>query len=567
MVMKKGETLAMTIILLFSTILCVSGTVSAEDSEILIDSAVEWNDDQTVSGIYRIIEGGSLTISDAVLSMESGSSIIVETGGLLDVNNAELNALEPPTGLAGYRYWDAVNRSAILIPGSDYDSAFSATFHAPDGGSFYGGLAYVGDDETGIGTNGSEFTLEFDDTINDIWIGMIGLGQNPVSVSSVTLTPELGNPITHDAIDMQYRNMMALGDSGFTISVSGTMDLEDSTIYGGEIIVNGSATIHDSNIVVTGPIIADSIDSDVMITGTTMFNMSKDDHDVRLHAKSQFHWGDEATGSGGHTDRWERRISNQQVQFDAIEVLFRIIDMGPDEIISSIYFSNEEGIGMVDSGNERVVEIGWADGSVWTEIAEIEIVEYRTAWNWDEDMDNYGGDFIPLTWDPIIVVDSNIPNIQWVSLEYSNTDDRASLNAGVGMLATIANRGSASAVVYLGCDITETGVDTNVGSYPGGEKIDPNTEVTIQFSWRHNAEEEVGITCEILTPTQLVEDDAFGGGSASAESITWYQPGDNEDGSILPIVIALLIGASVTGYAFFRMSKQSDSDDEEDMLY
>ncbi len=560
--MSKGQSLTMSIILLFSLIIGIPQVVNAEDGEILIDSAVEWADDQTVSDNLRIVNGGSLTISSAVISMEDDTKIIVEEGGELNINSSEVNALNPPTELRGYGYWDEENRSAILIPGSDYDGDFSVTFHAPDGESFYGGLAYIGGSEQ-IDINGSEFTIELNESVDDIWVGLIGIGNKQVCVSSITITPDMGNEITYDAIDMPFRNMMAKGDAGFSISISGNIDIQDSTIYGGEIIVDGSALIHNSNIVSTGPIIAESIDSNVSITGTTGFNLSKDDHDVLLHAKSQFHWGDEATGSGGHTDRWERRISNQQVQFDAVNVLFRVINMGPGEITSSTYISDGNGIGQIDSGAERVVEIGWADGSVWTENAEIEIVEYRTGWNMDPDLDNYGGDFIPLTWDPIIVISSNIPYIEWVTLEFNNTEEQAALGIGVEMAATITNQGTASAVFFLSCEITETEVSTSVApTFPGGEKIDPGAEVTIDFTWRHNAEGDAGITCEILTPSQLVDDDAFGGGSASSASINWYQP-DDDEGSAIPIIIALLIGAAITGFASYRMMQRTNSDDEE----
>ena len=89
--------------------------------------------------------------------------------------------------------------------------------------------------------------------------------------------------------------------------------------------------------------------------------------------------------------------------------------------------------------------------------------------------------------------------------------------------------------------------------------------MTIQFSWHHNAEEEVGITCEILTPTQLVEDDAFGGGIASSTQITWFDAEDG-DGSIIPIVAAIFIAVAGMAAFLLRISKKSQ-DEDEDMLF
>ncbi len=76
--MSKGQSLTMSIILLFSLIIGIPQVVNAEDGEILIDSAVEWADDQTVSDNLRIVNGGSLTISSAVISMEDDTKIIIE---------------------------------------------------------------------------------------------------------------------------------------------------------------------------------------------------------------------------------------------------------------------------------------------------------------------------------------------------------------------------------------------------------------------------------------------------------------------------------------------------------
>ncbi|HJL64700.1 MAG TPA: hypothetical protein QGF70_03845, partial [Candidatus Thalassarchaeaceae archaeon] len=80
----------MSIILLFSLIIGIPQVVNAEDGEILIDSAVEWADDQTVSDNLRIVNGGSLTISSAVISMEDDTKIIVEEGGELNINSSEV---------------------------------------------------------------------------------------------------------------------------------------------------------------------------------------------------------------------------------------------------------------------------------------------------------------------------------------------------------------------------------------------------------------------------------------------------------------------------------------------
>ena len=417
-----------------------------------------------------------------------------------------------------------------------------------------------------IDINGSGFTISFDENTGDVWVGLMGYSHSSVLLASLTLTPEAGNSAEILATDLTYRNLMAHGSPGFVIEVAGELDSEDSTIFGGEITVQGSATLHDTAVERSAPILLTTESSTMVLSGMTSFTESRDDHDVRANAQADLHWGDEVVGTGGLTDRWERRLADQQLEFDAIGVFFRIQDMGPMEQTSALFISDSNGVGLINGGVERVVEIGWADGSIWTESATIEIVEYRTAWNMDSDMDDYGGDMIPLTWDLTIVIDSNTPLIEWVSVEYAETTELASINGGVAMLATIANRGSAPAVVYIACDIAQTDEAADIGGWRG-ERIDPGAEVTIQFPWRNAIEGQFSLECRILTPTQLVDENAFGGGTITSDEVTWYDPGDDDGGSIIPIIIVLLLSCVMMGFFVLRMIAKPLEDDEDDIQF
>ena len=563
--MKRFQSSLLTTVMLMSMLSIGLSNAAAESPDIVIDSTVEWVDDDSIDTIVRIVDGGDLTINGAKISMQEGSGFIIEAGGILILDNAELNAENPPTGLAGFGYWDEVNRSSILVRGSDYDSSFEATFHAPEGGSFYGGQAQVEGGEA-IDINGSEFTISFDENTGDVWVGLMGYSHSSVLLASLTLTPEAGNSAEILATDLTYRNLMAHGSPGFVIEVAGELDSEDSTIFGGEITVQGSATLHDTAVERSAPILLTTESSTMILSGMTSFTESRDDHDVRANAQADLHWGDEVVGTGGLTDRWERRLADQQLEFDVIGVFFRIQDMGPMEQTSALFISDSNGVGLINGGVERVVEIGWADGSIWTESATIEIVEYRTAWNMDSDMDDYGGDMIPLTWELTIVIDSNTPLIEWVSVEYAETTELVSINGGVAMLATIANRGSAPAVVYIACDIAQTDEAADIGGWRG-ERIDPGEEVTIQFPWRNAIEGQFSLECRILTPTQLVDEYAFGGGTITSDEVTWYDPGDDDGGSIIPIIIVLLLSCVMMGFFVLRMIAKPLEDDEDDIQF
>ena len=145
------------------------------------------------------------------------------------------------------------------------------------------------------------------------------------------------------------------------VDIDGDADIADSPFLGCEVAVNGTLTLHSTALDRTGPLFVNA-DGEITLSGSTSFAMSTDDHDVRAHAKADLYWGDDVIGSGGFTDRWERIMGPQIVEFDAVGVLFRILDFGPQETTSSTFFSDENGVGLIDGGQPRTVEIGWADG-------------------------------------------------------------------------------------------------------------------------------------------------------------------------------------------------------------
>lgn len=570
--MKTSRPIFLAMILMFSIASANVLSVSAQNSEIVVDSQIEWIEDRALEENLRIVSGGELTINGLSMTISDGVSVIVEEGGILNVRESSIKSENPPSGLAGYGYWEDPDRSAVLIPGSDFGASFSATFFAPEGYSFYGGQA-IPEGSDPVDTNGSQFTLQFDENTENIWVGLVAYGHQEVRLASVTLTPDVGSAVSYDAIDLESRNMKGLDTDSETclVDIDGDADIADSSFLGCEVVVNGTLTLHSTALDRTGPLFVNA-DGEITLSGSTSFAMSTDDHDVRAHAKANLYWGDDVIGSGGFTDRWERIMGPQIVEFDAVEVLFRILDFGPQETTSSTFFSDENGIGLIDGGKPRTVEIGWADGGVWTESATIDIISYETAWNPQADHDNdgqpdsgighYGGDLIPLTWDEVIVIDDNVPYIEFVSVDYQTPAESVSRGSGgVGMMATIANRGTASAIVYFTCDVTETGLGAQMTSFPGG-LVEAGEEVTIQFSWSNSDVDNASLTCEILTPTQLANEDAFGGGTASSEQITWINAEDDDEGTLLPVIIAFVIAVLGMAAFFFRMTKSSDEDEE-----
>jgi len=345
------------------------------------------------------MDGGVLTIRDTLVDL--ACNITVDEGGILNLDNSMLecgiwdepgipDGMACGNGLMGYGYWDEESRASFRVPNDGIEGDFTMTMHSVGGVSYYGGQAFVGDSEP-ISLNGSSHTFEFSDVDDEeIWIGLIGYGQSSISVSEVII--EVGNSeIVIEGVHLDRMNMMAAGPRGSEIVVNGIMSMSSSYLTGAKLTIgeNGSLVSNDSSFDRVGPIISLGDGSVVRITNST-FSNSLDDHDVRGTGFSEITW-ENSNGSGGFTDRWERRIVDQKVVFDSKGVVFKVNGMGVAESTSFESFSDDSGEALVNGGGERVVEVGWSNGTIWSESATIEIISYRTGWNPDgSGIDDYG---------------------------------------------------------------------------------------------------------------------------------------------------------------------------------
>jgi hypothetical protein len=529
----------------------ISGNVLGQDGEIiLIDSDVTWVEDDFLEGNLKIINGGKLTISNSELTISSGSSIEVDEGGKLIIDNSTLLSENMPTGLIGYGYCDSYNRSALIIHGENYDNDFEVIIEASYGTSFNGASAYIGEEI--ILLNGTEFSYSFNNQDGIVEIGLQGYGcTTPVSISKVKIRHgEL--IIEYNAIQMDYRNMKATGERNYEIHVSGMFYSYNSNIMGAKIKSTGEINLIDTHLDRSGPILIEHDNSVIKISGESKFTSSLDDHDIRAFPESMILWGDEVSGSGGLTDKWERRIKGQYLEFDAVYVEYQIL--GLYGINKYTNFSNEEGISYIDGGRERIVEIEWSDDNIWandatwSEDAIINVIKYRTAWNPENsEIGNYGTYGIKLGNDMVTKIDQNTPSIQWVSLE--SKDNINSSLGSIKMVAKIINNGDAAAHLAISCYINSTGEMAQTDSFPNSI-IAPRETGEIIFNWQSINPGAEQLDCKILTPTQLVKEDSFGGGNFISSTINWEKASEDGQGLsyIMPIMIALIIGIISIGY-------------------
>ena len=459
----EGRVSAILCILLIASMVCLPASSVAETEEIVVESNLTWSDDMSITGNVRVVNGGSLTLSNAHFSISGGVEIFID------------------------------NSSSI-------------------------------------------------------------------SMHESSISPSPNNETEGEGED-------------FSIVVDGEMHANNSTIIGGVISASGSISITNTSLEGVGPVILESDQSSINLDGLSKFVNSTDDHDIRAKAYSTINWGDDVSGSGGSTKKWERRLSGQSLIFDAVFVDYEITGMYEEAVFTN--FSNEEGISFINGGRERVIEIAWSDEMstnsepIWREQAIVSVTEYRTAWNPSSSgIGNYGGGQFQLTWDSTIVVDSGTPEITWSSITPVDGEGTIIVESDIGdsvdIEAVISNSGDAAAKVAINCDLESTGIQAQISPQFPNTLVGPGEQATISFSWRSSFSGEESISCSILTPTQLVNDTAFGGGIMTSSGVLWVDNSDADSGSlsILPALIALVIGAGIGGY--FLLSIYREQDFEED---
>ena len=570
-VMSKRLAVLQALIMLMSLVV-VSGFAAAQENETTIDTSVTWEADGGLLTCdydhVRIMDGGVLTIRDALVDL--ACNITVDEGGILNLDNSMLecgiwdepgnpDGMACGNGLMGYGYWDEESRASFRVPNDGIEGDFTMTMHSVGGVSYYGGQAFVGDSEP-ISLNGSSHTFEFSDVDDEeIWIGLIGYGQSSVSVSEVII--EVGNSeIVIEGVHLDRMNMMAAGPRGSEIVVNGIMSMSSSYLTGAKLTIgeNGSLVSNDSSFDRVGPIISLGDGSVVRITNST-FSNSLDDHDVRGTGFSEITW-ENSNGSGGFTDRWERRIVDQKVVFDSKGVVFKVNGMGVAESTSFESFSDDSGEALVNGGGERVVEVGWSNGTIWSESATIEIISYRTGWNPDgSGIGDYGGYSIPLSWNDVQYVSDSTPHVEWsnleIVLEEGVSEPVGYAGSSVPMRASFTNSGSAPASFYISCDVVETGLDADIGGFQG-LVLNAGQTGEMLFDWRGGETGDYSLDCEILTPTQLVSDDSFGGGTFSSGTVSWVESVDEDGLPMVSILVALAVTVLIIGMWLVRKSSE-----------
>ena len=133
-----------------------------------------------------------------------------------------------------------------------------------------------------------------------------------------------------------------------------------------------------------------------------------------------------------------------------------------------------------------------------------------------------------------------------MSLESEESNEEAI--GSIVMLGKVVNEGTAAAHVAITCYINSSGENAETDNYPN-VLVDAGEIGEIIFDWRNSKAGNEELKCVILTPTQIVEEDSFGGGNMTSETINWKVNEDEVGFSyVIPILIVISLGIIIIGY-------------------
>lgn len=503
-----------------------------------ITSDQTWNEGDTLSGAVIIDAGVTVTVNGSVAIAKDAS---IEVLGSLVMENGSLNAVEPPSD---QQWWNVYGQTSRLwIPESDAGSSFVITIHSADG--------YNLSNFTVQWKNGAKTPMSGDEySFMAGWIPLLEDGAwlsfemedtswGELVIDRIVLQ-DSDDTVTFEGSDLDGPGWMLRGESGFSLNIAdgGSLSAINSTIFGAQLSIDGSASGTDSWIRDSGPV---ELSGSISWNGGG-FNGSRDDHDIKATVAATI---DVQNGqiTGGYVDIYERHLSGQVLQFPGLGATFNLTGVGPNEVTYQ-GMSVSDGTYIV-AGDEaygvRVVEIGYADGTVWTESATISDIEWFTAWG------TYSSTGGPLAKEVNPTID--IPNLPVVSVSNVDVGTAATLGKRAYVTVTLQNTGTGHAnYVAIECYDGEFRADISP-AYPFAS-VAAGESSEIELRWGHAESGNATLLCKPLTPTQVTVEGLLGGGGADSQDATWSAAVDASGMSpvIISLLVALVVGVMLVAY-------------------
>ena len=451
-----------------------------------VTSDETWNIGSELNAIVNVQAGATLTIEGDYM-LPSGASITVEEGGTLRIDGGSLT---------GEAFSHAVRMipnvaSSLSVESDLTDGGFDLTIVAADGMDM-SGWSVTGENRPSEALSGSEHILNFPAGISDDY--QLNFSINPGSFTDLVIdhliinqSDTLTDVLAYQASPMNTMMAKELG-AQFDLNIAGTAHFEDAMIVGAEVMITGAATSTNSHFTASGPLNVMGTGSSLSMQGGSV-TLSSADHDVNLDGVAALNW-DGTIGTGGVIDRWERNIGEQQIHIPIGStctggycVEYKIHDHGPSE--GTMLRQNVDGVALVPG---RTVEIGWADGTVWTENASVEILNFRTAWNLGITMGSWSeGMIVPLPWDVSvfeILPHLNYPIISIDSVEFPN--EAAQAGSSTDVEVTVTNSGSEPAAIFIRCNLAGSDSYADMTPTYSAMMLDAGETETLNANWTYH---------------------------------------------------------------------------------
>ena len=543
-----------------------------------VTSDETWNIGSELNAIVNVQAGATLTIEGDYI-LPSGASISVAQGGTLRIDGGSLT---------GEDFSHAVRmipnvQSSLTIDSELTDGGFDLTIVSADGMNMTG-WSVTGENRPAEDMSGSQHVLNFPAGISDDY--QLNFSLNPGSFTDLVIDHLIiddgksqTNVLAHEAAPMNTMMAKELG-TPFDLNIAGTAHFEEASIVGAEMMITGAATSTNSHFTASGPLNVMGEGSSLTLQGGSV-TLSSTDHDVNLDGVAALSW-DGTTGTGGVIDRWERNIEQQEIHIPIGStctggycVEYEILNHGPSE--GTMLRQSVDGVAFVPG---RTVEIGWADGTVWTENASIKILNFKTAWNLGMTMSSWSeGMIVPLPWDVStfeILPHLNYPIISIDSVEFPN--EAAQSGSSTDVEVTVTNSGTEPAAIYIRCNLAGTESYADMTPPYTAMMLDAGETETLKANWTYHNGGDMGLDCYVEEPFQFIDATPFlPVGSANSTrngveaSVSWSDVSADSGSAMIMLAalgltlilgIGLVIRLATVGTDEREINRESEEGDE-----
>tara|TARA_B100000900_G_scaffold97730_1_gene80779 strand:+ start:703 stop:2526 length:1824 start_codon:yes stop_codon:yes gene_type:complete len=516
------------------------------DSTTITESET-WTEDGGMDGHVLVMDGAVLTVS-ANISMATGSSITVESGGQLVVTNGALLSDDLNAGLRvdanpfapsvlTLNFGDLADEGVLQLK---FDHIISD-----------GGTVDVTYGNTTINASGTDI-VQFDVPLNatDLEISIETSYFTPTYVMWAKAIHSGGDASTLMAQEITATEApLYWFQSGFDIHAHGDLTVTSSMVSGANIHCEGLCKFDNAELVGSAPVDAASTASVSVIN--SIISGSRTDEDIILRDEATIAYTN-SQGTGGTTDAWIRLLTERTLSTNIPNGSLDIYNIGWGAADWNDLTDENGYIVLVDQGatNEHKRIVAWMDGDGVEHQEDASItLSISSSWGvYSRTID------APTTSSGNIELE--LPFVQVTAVAPETNVGVA--NKSVSGMVTVENTGAADATsisiwCYEGDDIADT--TQMVVSLAAGESKD------VPFTWYAYKAGDAALSCKPLLPNALngIADLVVDTDGATSPVVTWEYAVEVEEA---PLIIYIVAIAGFVALALFAASQRNKQEKE-----